>query len=476
VGEGARFAGTTRGYPGEPIIEVTFDGDWKRSPEEKAQLEAEISRRIISVRLLETDVGADECEFTLQNNDLALLEHPFLLPNVHLRVRLTDTNHDGGGIVRSFTVVEWRGLRPLMVRCLSRYEWALNRSKKPRTYESSRISDIVKAIADRHNLDVQLESPIPSQSDFATVDVTPAAHTKKTQTSQSDAQFLKALAEEIGFVWYIEERSPFLTTRNPHGATLFFHERRFKPSNSAEEVNTYEVGNDPRIIGDPIFDMNLGRLVRRLTADIYDPLEKKYRTLVADIGTTSRRVLGKSSPIDADSEWRISTSSDNLLSLGEELNGLFREFERNMIKVKLPLRGDPFIRPKRLLYLTGLGKLLDGPYYIDSIEYKVGGGQPFTSMLQLRRNAMGFTAGDLGNAIFALEKIREQFQQKVKAARDLQVTRARKTPYYLGPVTASGDPFNPINRLNAMYSNYDPVPKSDDPLYGTWDAFGAEVP
>ncbi|HET6496608.1 MAG TPA: hypothetical protein VFH61_14720 [Thermoleophilia bacterium] len=438
-------------HPGQPTIEIRqirtpgatdLQIEWNRRSGEAQAREEEIVRRMISLRLLETDRGADELEIVLDNEDLSMLENPFIVPNATFQLRLGSTSSLGAGVVRSFTVIEWRGLRPLTIRCMSAYEWSLNRDKAPRTYNSSRISDIVKAIGYRNGLSVA-----------NSVQETNAAHTKKTQTNQTDAQFLKQLAEEIGFVWYIEEGYFGFPQ-------LFFHERRFKPSNTSDQVATITIGDDPRVLDDPIFDMNLGKIANRVTTGVYSLLEKKYFNLVADVDNTARAVIGRSTPIDENSTISMSTTSSTLLQGTDEVIGAFKEIEREMISAKLIMRGDPLFRPKRLVFLQGLGKLLTGAYYVDSIEYQLGVNLPFTMELRLMRNAFGFTASEFGNAVFALRAIQKQFQQSVKAAKDDAEQRAEMAE-------------------NAEAAALEAKARAETRIIGsgdgTWDVFTAEV-
>lgn len=366
-------------------------------------LERQLDDRMISMEYEETDVGADEVTIVFENQDLQLYRNPMLIPNIG-SFEMFFGWEGRMGPARRFAVVEISGYRELTVRALHEPEWRLSRVARTQRYTKNRISDIVLevATAKRNNM-------VPS------VQSTPYARTKKSQSNQSDAEFLQTLADEIGFVWFVE--------RWGGRDRLYFLERNFKASAEDPPVE-YNVGKDPRILGDPDFRVDVFNIFGLVEADIFDPLQKIHQTVLMDINTLERRVAGKSSPITGESKIRLSTTSQKLLRGEEEMAGVYKEAERGLIKATLPVLGDPFMRPKRQINLSGVPPLLAGTYYVDTISYSIDREEAFTMELAIRKNAFAVTASSIDFALVRLTEIQRSFQQAVEKAKNAE-ERAR---------------------------------------------------
>lgn len=378
-------------------------------------LERQIEDRIISMEYEETDVGADEVTLTLENQDLQLFRNSLLIPNIGI----WDMFFGWVGRMgpkRTFVTVEVSGFRVLTIRALNEPEYRLSRVSRCIPHRKSRISDIVRDIAKRNNM-------------VSVTQATPFARTKKAQSNQSDAQFLKLLAEEIGFVWYVEKQG----SRD----RLHFLERDFKADPFDPPVE-YFIGSDPRVLSDPDYSIDVFDLFGLVETNVFDPLQKIHFTVKADIAEVERRVAGKSSPITSASKITLSTTSQKLLRGEEEMTGVYKQAEKGLIKATLPLLGDPFMRPKRQINLIGVPALLAGTYYVDTITYKVTPQEAFTMELKIRKNAFAVAASDIDFALLRLTEIRADFQQAVEKAKEAE-ERARRTS--IGPSFAQVDVF-----------------------------------
>lgn len=364
-------------------------------------LERQLDDRMISMEFEETDVGADEVTIVFENQDLQLYRNPMLIPNIG-SFDMFFGWAGRMGPARRFAVVETSGYRELTVRALHEPEWRLSRVSRNERYTKNRISDIVGEIADRNRMQRVIQA-------------TPFARTKKSQSNQSDAEFLQSLADEIGFVWFVE--------RWGGRDRLHFLERSFKASEFDPPVE-YFVGSDPRVLGDPDFRVDVFNIFGLVEADIFDPLQKIHQNVLMDINTLERRVAGKSSPITGASKVRLSTTSQKLLRGEEEMAGVYKEAERGLIKATLPVAGDPFMRPKRQINLLGVPPLLSGTYYVDTITYRIDPEEGFTMELEMRKNAFAVTASSIDFALVRLTEIQQSFQQAVQKAKEAE-ERAR---------------------------------------------------
>ena len=389
-----------RGAPGQPL----FPGGRPQDAGDIASQEEDVRNRIISVEILETDIGADECTLRLENSDLSLFGNPLLFPQSIFEIVLGYETRRGTPQV--FRIVEIKGFRDLTVRALGR-EYELDRVQRKETYNNVTIAQVASLVAQRHNL-------------FPVVQQTFGVHQQIVQSGESDAEFLQRLAESIGFVWFIQQDS------SPIGRVekLFFLERAFEEGGFPVEV--VEIGKDPRVLGDPDFEVDIANVFGVAQGALYNPIQKLYEDLTATVEDTRRRVLGSSTPITEDSKLSIPSTITDRLAAQEEIDGFYKEFERQMLRCTFRMQGDPLFRPKRLLVMEGVGPLFRGPYYIDSIRYRLAPGESFTMELSLRKNAFSFTATDIAIRFKELDEVRKDFQARVQAARDARLAEDQR--------------------------------------------------
>ena len=388
--------------------------------------ERQVEDRLISMEYVETDIGADEVTLVLENQDLDLFRNALLIPNIGVFIM----NFGFSGLLgpsRTFVVVEVSGFRELTVRALSEPEYRLSRVARTETYRVNQISEIVREIAERNNM---------SAITGLDVQKTPFARTKKSQSNQSDAEFLQSLAEEIGFVWYVETIG-----RRDH---LIFQERTFQ-SSAHDPPPDYNIDDGSRVLEDPDFEIDVFNIFGLVEGDVFDTLKKTHDRVEADVLRLERRVAGKSTPIQADSKIKISSTSRTLLQGQEEMTALYKEAEKGLIKATLPVLGDPFLRPKRQINLSGVPFLLSGTYYVDTIIYRISERDAFTMELVIRKNAFAVSASDIEFLLGRLTEIQEQFREKVKVA---LVERIAKQTVTVTPdeiVSYSSIPQAPMN-------------------------------
>lgn len=391
-----------------------------------------LRQRVVAVEITETDVGADECVLTLDNSDLSLWENPLILPNTKLDVSLG--YEDALAPATRFKVIETRGWRQLTLRAWGR-EFDLDRETREKVTYTGRISEAVIEIACRNGLNPRVRT-------------TPGKHRQLVQSkNETDAQFLQRLAKRVGFVWYIEQAPQGdkgrICKQGRKSNNLVFRSR--VPD---ANVVTIAVGEDQRVIGDPEFEIDISNVLARGRIRHDNPLEKTFQAIEEALVVASDRqkdledVIAATTPvdrarrfdvesktidrfswgnatiIDPDEKLTYSSTVESLLQAQEELDGLLAEHERQLVKARITLFGDPFVRPKRTAKLLNVGRLLEGIYYIDTIRYRLRPRETFTMELFLRRNALNFTAGRLASVLLGLQTAKGLFQLRLEAERE----------------------------------------------------------
>jgi len=226
-----------------------------------------------------------------------------------------------------------------------------------------------------------------------------------TQAGQTDAQFLKRLADLQGFEFFIDFDG------------LHWHPRRFEQR--PMRTVTYIL---PPGVGD-IVDFNVENDVTAKPAAItvkgVDPLTKKAFAVTADDANTPRPTLATVpelpdtvkvvDPVTGATSYKAGTvpgsgaaSSDvkpssepNAAAAKVEASGLYTRTQQTAIELSLDLVGDPGIVCKCVLNVQGLGKRLSGRYYVSELKHKIDSGG-FKQSAKCKTDGTNLRAGAAG--------------------------------------------------------------------------------
>ncbi len=383
-------------------------------PREGTQFEApldadpDLLARILGFDLIERDFGMNELTLQLDNRDLRLFGDVAYsggrLDLFHNAVWLVRIGWPTDGVWSrqyAFVVKQITGFRTLQVRAYEDSHMRLDSTAKHRTFRSRggagvRRSSVARAIAKEHGLAVPLGGILESDGTFP----------KIIQPGITDAAMLTKLAKMLGYIWWID------LPRSPRANAFFYFRPREFGESAYRPGHDYHVGRDQAVIRDLAVETDIFRIPRTALTVAIDPFEGVVETYKAGNRTTERQVSGSETPLDpsvpaasaeagqdpteADVIW--SSSGSGLPTrdrLEEDLDGLWKTLEANMIQVRLAVLGDPAVAPRRVNFIDGIGQL-SGAYYIKEARHSYKQGGVYESELLLLMNA--FARGDLRRA------------------------------------------------------------------------------
>lgn len=201
--------------------------------------------------------------------------------------------------------------------------------------------------------------------------IPPSRHAVLSQAAQTDAQFLKRLADQEGFEFYVDFDG------------FHFHKRRFKQR--PVRVLQYFLPPD---VGDIVdFDVENDVTAKPGAVNVKgrDPLTKKSIDAKADNASSKRDTLAPFIEVDgvtgvktakmrivAAEETRTTTETDPKAAKAEA-DAIFRRTQQTAVQLTLKLVGDPYLVAKTVVEVRGLGKRLSGKYYIASLKHTISG-------------------------------------------------------------------------------------------------------
>lgn len=234
----------------------------------------------------------------------------------------------------------------------------MNTVTRSKTYENTRRSEIVYAIAKENGFE------------GANVDIeeTEEVYEHIVQARQTDAQFLKMLADKEHFEFYVDFSG------------LHWHSRRMgqRPLRKLQyylppevgDILTFDVEND--IFAKPAAVATKGR----------DPLKKKDVGGEGSNSKTERSALAPvveiKEPINEQTgltHYEVKetkpTTETSAAQAKKEADGAFKRSVQTTVKLTLELVGDPFIIAKSVLDIQGISKRLSGLYYVNQANHKI---------------------------------------------------------------------------------------------------------
>lgn len=247
----------------------------------------------------------------------------------------------------------------------------MNKDIKNKTYENTRRSEIVHAIAKDYGYG----------DEHRDVEETETLYEHLTQARQSDAQFLKKLADAEHFEFYVDYDG------------LHWHSRRLgqKPLRKLQYYLPPDVGD---ILSFEV-ENNIFAKPGKVVAKSSNPIDKTRSEGEASDKKTERIALQPTPEVVdnatgditlkkqvASSEVRPTTET-NAAQAKKEADGAFKRAAITAVQLTINMVGDPGIVAKSVLDIRGISKRLSGLYYVKTANHKIdSSGYKLTMKLQ----------------------------------------------------------------------------------------------
>jgi hypothetical protein len=345
---------STHGSLGNPLYFV------KLIPKGTKGVRVDLTGRVESFEFEDNESKADKLKLTVDNWDLANLDTPVWRKGGILEVTW---GYPGRlAPARQVVIKKVTGFTTLKVEGFSK-KFLMDRIDRCRVFENKKRSDMVKQIAEENGFsdDVQFIQDTKEVVEF------------QTQAKQTDAHFIRRLAQKEGFEFYVDFDG------------LHFHERQVgqkpvrtfrwyaggaSPGNREASILSFDIDNDTSPI--PGRSTTRGRdhkkkidfeFVVDYTRDFSPQLAPNAEVtaeLLTGLGNVARDV------IDVTAETIASLSLRRARGRGKKRRHL-------TVKAKMGILGDPELLAKTVLGIEGIGNRLSGNYYLKKIVHKIAG-------------------------------------------------------------------------------------------------------
>lgn len=346
-------------------------------PKGSKSLGEDITYSVLSFEYEDSEKKTDLLKLSIRNDDLSYFDHPVFQKGTVLTV---SWGYPGNMTPPRQCVVQTiKGFTTLTVEAQDKGV-LLNKKGVSRTFENVKRSDVAATIATEQGYAVSQRF----------IDDTAVVYPAIVQAAQTDAQFLKKLADLEGFEFYVDYDG------------FHWHKRAFdqKPMRvlmyylppGVGDILTCSVDND--VSGKPGAVTVAGR----------NPLEKKDIKVTADPSNTPRTTLSTTpevvpqpppvqlvekvdprtgtttavyapppkNPASADSaassQVRPSSVSDDAQAR-REAQGVFTRTQQTAVQLSCTMVGDPEIAAKVVLEIQGIGRRLSGKYYLTEVKH-----------------------------------------------------------------------------------------------------------
>jgi phage protein D len=231
----------------------------------------------------------------------------------------------------------------------------MNKDVKVKTYEAVRRSEIVHAIAKDYGFG--------DEQRF--VEDTETVYEHIVQARQTDAQFIKRLADAEHFEFYVDFSG------------LHWHPRKMgqKPLRTLQYYLPPDVGDiiDWNVESDPFAKPT------KVTVKARDPDKKGATTTAVGSDAVTKRialvapdtgVVGGLTPVTDQAVTKPTTETDPK-QVKKEADGAFKRSVQVAVKLSLNMVGDPLVIAKSVISIRGISTRLSGLYYINAASHKI---------------------------------------------------------------------------------------------------------
>lgn len=340
--------------------------------------------RVLSFKYEDEESKADRVTFTLDNFDLSFFDDPAFKHGMLLDVswgypgRMSPT--------RQCVVQSIKGGKTLTVTALAK-SILMAKKVRARTFTNVRYSDIARTLATENGYGPE----------SIVIEDTSIVYDTVAQARLSDAQFLRRLADKIGFEFFVDHEG------------LHFHPRRVEQAplktliyyidQAGGDIVDFSIDNDltkPRgrhrrqgrdalnrteIDEEASNETDTNRPTLAPVNAVPAPRQTARRGAAVTFDRDTSAPTMSSVDDRAASEDVSCTSAQDAGTAAQEARGRNRKARQSAVQMKVTIVGDPYIVAKRVLLIEGMGVRLSGRYYIKRIVNTVG--KSFTQELEL---------------------------------------------------------------------------------------------
>ncbi len=337
-----------------------------RLPGKKQSDPLDLEGRVISFTFDDDEKKADKGTLLLDNYDLLLFDERNVVPGTILDFTW---GYNGLFSQRQTLVVKTiKGGMQMSVSAESKKQ-LINREHNNRVFENVTYGDIADEIATEGGF----------RGDQIFIDITEPRFEIVVQARMTDAQFLRHLANKIGFEWYIDADG------------FHFHERKV----GQKPLRKFIWFNDPNQ-GDILtfsIEEKTAAKVGRVTVKGRDPSKKtthsnssdnssdksgksavEFVVVTGGAGLKKVKANKPGTPSDNISTTDVMSSGAATTAAGKAIaRGRQRRSAINTVKLTMTCVGDPTITAKSMIEVTGIGKSFSGLYYVEKIKHSITG-------------------------------------------------------------------------------------------------------
>ncbi len=330
----------------------------KVAPEGGSSERVDLSQKVLSFQFEDAEKKADKLVITVDNWDLANFDDPVWRKGNIIEVAWGYPGEMAPA--REVVIQSVKGFQTLNIEGHAK-SVLMNKVARCRTFENKSRSDVARALAQENGYSASMQDIEDSG------EVLPAI----TQARMTDAQFLRRLANQEGFEFYVDFDG------------FHFHQRRLgqRPVRVIRWYTAPEVGEviSINIENDVTAKPGAVRVAGR------DPMKRKDIDEKGTNSTTKRDTLGDVIELVDPETGSTSLAKRNVseevrpsadASSGtakKQADAQFRRAQQTTVELSATVLGDPSLLAKTVVEFQGLGQRLSGKYYVKEAKHKIDG-------------------------------------------------------------------------------------------------------
>lgn len=400
------------------VINIRYENE--AEPGNDEPLPSGLRERLIGLTYKDKTRGADECELTFDNGDLALFDDQRFKIGNKLHVQWGYPWRVGP--VRVVTIDEIEGFRELTVKGASSRMLDAITLQRTRTFENTTCSEVAETIA----REMGFTSSDSREIDTPEIEI---RYETVTQSAETDLAFLTRLAGDEDFLFRItggvfhfhapregEEPTVTLTYFDDRSGS-FVSEPKLKQKTTGRGGRSVRRGRNPRgreqVRGEESNSTDTTRDNMGEKVTVRDPVSGEWRE------TTRERTPNPRAQSDEGA-----TAADSNDEARRNARRANRRTARETVELECEIVGDAQMSADTTIRIEGIGQKYSGNYLIEELTHNVKGG--YTCSLKCKRNAVSRSAA--GGAAARQDRARVQQQLAAQeAALDRQLAAGEIT-------------------------------------------------
>lgn len=355
----------------EPVFYV------KVAPEGGTSERVDLSQKVLSFQFEDAEKKADKLVLTVDNWDLANFDDPVWRKGNILEVAWGYPGEMAPA--REVVIQSVKGFQTLNIEGHAK-SVLMNKVARCRTFENKSRSDVARELAQENGYGASMQDIEDSGEVLPDI----------TQARMTDAQFLRRLANQEGFEFYVDFDG------------FHFHQRRLgqRPVRVIRWYTAPEVGEviSISIENDVTAKPGAVRVAGR------DPMKRKDIDEKGSNSATKRDTLGdvvelvdpetgatRLAKRNVSEEVRPSADA-SAGTAKRQADAQFRRSQQTTVELSATVLGDPSLLAKTVVEFQGLGQRLSGKYYVKEAKHKIDG-SGYTVELKCLRDGTSESGG-----------------------------------------------------------------------------------